>query len=468
MNLKNNALLKRLLREYEGQYRNDAVAFFSAQAFQRIIEYFIEEQEWDKAVEATDQAITQHAFSAEFYIKKAEILLRGNAFQEALEALSIAKLYMPMGIEVDLLTAKSLIGLGKFEHVMDMLEEMKPVSASNELSEILTIESSVHFRRGEVEIAFYSLKRAIQLDAKNVEAIERLGEAIECTRKYEEGIAIYEGLLDKDPYNATAWYYLGQAKAYLGQYDEALEAYDYAFVIDESFYNACRECAELNFELKRFEKSRTYFEHLLNNFESEADGDLHLDIGKCYLALGHFQSAQIFLRHALRLDPINEEVLFQIGRCYAKQEKWESAVDYYQRAADLDESCEEYLAALGEAHFHTGALAEAVEILEEAISLNEANSRNWVLLASALMESGKTEDALAILAEGEEYSLGAEITYCRIAFLMSIGRRQEALYRLAEALAEDYEGHHTMFEVFPDLEEDLSVISLIADYSGGI
>lgn len=468
MNLKNKALLKRFLKEYEAQYRNDTVAFFSAHAFQRIIEYFIEKQEWDKAVEATEQAISQHAFSAEFYIKKAELLLGGNAFQEALETLAIAKLYMPAGIEIDLLTAESLVGLGKLELAMDMLEEMKLLSASNELSEILTIESLVHTKRGEVEIAFYTLKAAIQADAGNVEAIKRLGEAIECARKYEEGIEIYESLLNKDPYNAKAWYYLGQARAYLGQYEDALEAYDYAFVIDEGFYKACKECAELNFELKRFDKAHAYYEFLLNNFESEADGDLHLDMGKCYLAMGHFQSAQIFLRHALRLDPINEEVLFQIGRCYASQEKWPSAVHYFQRAADLDDSCEEYLAALGEAHFHTEALAEAIEILEEAIGMNEVNARNWVLLASALMEQGKTEEALSVLAEGEEYSLGAEIIYCRIAFLMSIGRRQEALYRLAEALAEDYESHHTLFEVFPDLEEDLSVISLIAGYSGGM
>jgi tetratricopeptide (TPR) repeat protein len=469
MNLKNNGPLKRLLKEYEAQYCNGAVAFFSAHAFQRIIDYFIEEQEWDKAVEATEQAIAQHAFSVEFYIKKAELLLGGNAFQEALETLAIAKLYAPMGIEVELLSAQALIGLGKFELAMDMLEEMKQQSTSaDELGEILVTESLVHTRRGELEIAFYTLKMAIQVDANNMAAIESLAEAVENTRKYEEGIEIYEGLLDQDSYNARAWYHLGQAKAYLGHYEEALEAYDYAFVIDEGFYRACRACAELNFLLERFDKALTYFETLLNNIEAEADGDLHLDIGKCYLALGLFQSAQIFLQHALRLDPINEEMLFYIGRCYAKQDKWESALRYFQRAVDLDPVSEEYLAALGEAHYHTGSLVEAIAALEDAISLNEDQARNWVLLASALMEQGKTEEALAVLDEGEQYSLGAEITYCRIAFLMSVGRRQEALYRLAEALAEDYEGHHMLFEVFPGLEEDMSVISLIADYSGGI
>jgi tetratricopeptide (TPR) repeat protein len=52
---------------------------------------------------------------------------------------------------------------------------------------------------------------------------------MESQRSYHQGIEYLKVLLDKDPYADLAWYNLGQALSCIGEYDDALSAYEYSF-----------------------------------------------------------------------------------------------------------------------------------------------------------------------------------------------------------------------------------------------
>ena len=69
-----------------------------------------------------------------------------------------------------------------------------------------------------------------------------------------------------------------------------------------------------------------------------------------------------------------------------------------------------------------------------------------------------------VLQDAQNYTFGAEIEYCQIACLISLGRRGEALYRLSEALAEDFDKHTTLLSWRPDLAQSADFQNLIKDY----
>ena len=468
MSDRNKHTLHRLLEDYENYSRKEGEAFFSEAAFRQMLDYFEEEQEHQKALEVCEYAIQQYAYSADFYIKKASLLIVAGLYDEAISATEQARLYAPMQSDIELLYAKAMIGLGETAAAIAHLNELKIQASQEFLSAIYVIEAQAYTSEESHERAFYVLKAAVEANPSNVEAIERLGICAELTRAYEESIYIHNQILEVDAYNAPAWFNMGQAHEYLGNYREALVAYDYAYVIDSGFYRACYDCANLHLELKQYNKALQYFEELLNNFETEADSELHLLIGRCYIELERYQSGGLFLNQAVRLDPFNDEAYFQLGRLFAEQEKWNSAVHYLEKAIQIEDAQDEYYAALGEVYYNLEDHMSAISCIRKSLEFNEEEIRYWILLATFLIDAGEKEEALDVLEEADYIGLGtSELGYCRVACLMAIGHRHEALYRLGELLYEDFKSHETLFQIFPELESDPGVISLIASYAAG-
>ena len=149
---------------------------------------------------------------------------------------------------------------------------------------------------------------------------------------------------------------------------------------------------------------------------------------------------------------------------YAHENKWESAISSFRKAIRIEDTQEEYMAALASAYQRTDAYPKAEKYWKIAIKLAPEECSFWVQLAQYYMEVGRIDEALTCLEDAENFAVGSDITYCRIACLFLIGKRQEAIYWLGEALTEDFDTHNALFEFLPELEDDHDVISLISAY----
>ena len=452
-----------LVAAFEEQFKSGEMAFFEEKAYLKIIEFYEQDHQLDKALEVADCAIAHHSYSADCYTRKAELLIGLGKEEDALRVLEQARLYAPMEPDIDLLWAEAVAGLGRTTEALALLEQLKDNAGEELLSNIYLVESIAYEADDQHERMFFALKAAIDLDAGNVAALERFGICVELSKKYAESIAIHEAILEKDPYAAVAWFNLGQAHAYLGNYEEAISAYEFAFVIDEDFEDACRECAILCFELKQYNKSLKYYHELLEAFEP--DSEIFTAIGQCYFHLGKYHAATTFYNRAVQLDPINDEIFFFIGECYAKEESWQTAIHFFEKAIQVEDQREEYYLALGEAYRCVERQEEAEECFRQAIGVNPEEYFTWMRLLTFLLEAGQAEKALEVAEVGEEESGSPELLYGRVACLFAIGRRQEACFWLGEALIEDFEMHEMLFDLVPGLRQDPDVISLISTYS---
>ncbi len=452
-----------LVAAYEEQFKSGEMAYFEEKAYLKIIEFYEKDHQLDKALEVAGHAIAHHSYSADCYTRKAELLIGLGKEQEALQVLEEARLYAPMEPEIDLLCAEALAGLGHTAEALSAMEGLREQANPELLSNIYLVESIIFEREGEHERMFLSLKAAIDLDPENVAALERFGVCVELSRKYEESITIHEAILDQDAYSAVAWFNLGQAHAYLGNYEEAISALEFAFVIDEDFEDACRECASLCFELKQYNKALKYYYELMEAFEP--DSEVYTAIGQCYFHLGQHNASLAFYNRAIQLDPLNDEIFYYIGQCYAQEESWQSATHFFEKAIQVEDQREEYFIALGEAYWKTERMEEAADCFRQAVEVNPEESEAWVQLAAFFLGAGQPETALESVELGIEETESTELLYCRAACLFQAGRRQEACFWLGEALIEDYEAHFLLFRLLPHLEEDSDVVSLISAYS---
>lgn len=462
MNNERDQAIYDLVVEYESNSKRGLEVFLSEKSYQQLIDYYEEEGQLDRALEVAGHAIHHHNYSIDFYLRKAHLLIDTHHEQDALETLDQAALFAPTEIEIDLLRAEAFIYMDRIDDALALLEERKVNVSKEALSDILLVEAMAHEHQEEYELMFYTLSRALRENHSNEEALERVWLAVELSKKYEESISLHEYILDIDAYSYLSWYNLGHAHAYLGNYQEAVEAYEFAFVINERFEYAYRDCAELCFEMKRYRKALKCYQEILELFEP--DSELLLRIGQCYREMGNYIDARKYFHRAIQLDPLNDEVHFHIGECYADEGKWKQAVRSFRKALSIENSREEYYAALAEAFFHTNEWEKASPLYRAAVDIAPEDIRYWLRYVAFLLATESYREALNCTEEAEDYDLGVEVLYARIAILFSMGRRKEAFYWLGEALAEDYDLHRVVFDLAPELEQDSALLSMIASY----
>ena len=224
MNKKYNQTILELVARYEAIAAEEgAAAYLDINDYESLIDYYEQEDQLDRALEVANMAIGNHQFTADFYLRKAQLQLDSAQIGDALNTLDEAILFSPAETDIILLRAEALVRLGQADEAFGLLEHLKDKAIGKEMSEIHFIEALAYESQGYLESMFISLKSALAINPAHREALERLWMCIEQNKKYEEAIKFHESLLDADPYSMMAWYNLGHAHSYFGNYPEAIE-----------------------------------------------------------------------------------------------------------------------------------------------------------------------------------------------------------------------------------------------------
>lgn len=449
-----------LISTYEEMLETNQVNFANHTPYQVLVDYYERECLLDRALEVVESAINQFGYDTTFFLRKAELLLQKKEPTQALFLLDEVDAKSPRQLQAAILRAESLAMLGMHDAGIVLLDSLKYSADSEELSKIYVCEALIYDSLKEYERMFYVLKAALNEDPSNTEALSRMWYVVEYARKHEESVELHEKIVEEDPYNALAWYNIGASQVYLCNYEEAIEAYEYAYLAKDDFEFAYRECAEVCLLTRDFQKALGCYQDVLERFEPDAD--LFLNIGKCYEELGNYLVARDFFQRAVEFDYYCSEAHFHIGRCYGHQKVWQKAVAAYLKAIKLEDKNEDYLAAVAVAYANTGNLKKALDFYREAADTAPELPDHWVNLAHFLMKNRRFDEAIEVLDEADDNAWGPELLYCRSACLFEMGNKSEALFVLEEALYEDFDAHTALFKLMPILEKDKEVKAVIA------
>src|SRR6476661_7111380 len=83
---------KMSVERYEEMIRNHDQYFFDSQAFENIIDYYIDKNDPIKALQVVEYAVSQHPFAVIFFIKQAQLFVATNQFDKAFDALNKAEI----------------------------------------------------------------------------------------------------------------------------------------------------------------------------------------------------------------------------------------------------------------------------------------------------------------------------------------------------------------------------------------
>ena len=437
---------------------------FEEASFIELIDYFELEESFEKALEVNNLALSYYKFSPKLHTRKAKLLIENHQEELGIESLDRAEIFGQSFIETDILRARAAWHTEDFSAAFDLLDDLKLnyFISAKEHSMIALEEALVHEKLEEFDKMYLALKSAIKYNPFNQHALQRLWFAVEIVKKHRESIDIHMDVIDANPYSHQAWFNLGNAFYFDCQYEKALDAFEYAFIINEKFEPAYKEFAEVCFHLKQYNKAIDALEEALPFFQS--DSDLHLKIGQAYEYQKNYSKAKVFLYRALELDSKNDEVYYHLGECYAKENEYSSAIHYYHQAIKIDDLREDYMVGLAIAYSHTGNYQKALPLFQHATEIGPEVSNNWIEFAHFLLSIDGLEEAMDAIEEAEENAYCSDILYCKAALLFRMGDRVTALNHLGEALAENYADQDIFFSFVPEMREDRDVKAILRYY----
>jgi tetratricopeptide (TPR) repeat protein len=454
--------VKLLVSSYLELSQKGTVPFVEETVFSQMIDHCNDEGNWRRALLLASEGIRQHPFGADLYLRKAQLLLNQHKIEESLVTIEQAEIFAPQNVNIRLLHAELLAVKGETEAALMILADTKGNASRMERSEIFLVEAQIFGDLGQFKEMFEATRRALLADPSNTEGYEKMLWATEYAQKFDQSIVLHNQLLDRDAYNWRAWLNIGFAHEAKGDLNEAIDAFEFAFAIDEKCRAAYMEAGELHLQMGDYLRAMYVFENAVFNIEEDAI--LLQRIGLCYQKMGDVKAAKAALKRSLELDGNDHETHFRLGECASMSGKHDKAVDFFLRATALNNRKEEYFAALGDAYFQLENYSQSLASYRKAAFIAPEDVQCWLRYAGFWLSVGQEKKALRVLEDAEVYTFGAEIEYCRIACLFSMGRRSEALYRFAEVIQTDYDKHQTVLTWQPKLAENADFQAVIKSF----
>lgn len=458
--LRNNTNISDLIFEYEAMSQKGTVGFIEETVVFKLVKHYTQSKDIEEALRVVGFGLEQFTNCAEMYACKASLLSEIKQDELALHYLDTALIFSINNPQLLLIKAEILVRNEQCEDAEKILTLLKSIAPMRELEYVYLLEAQIYENTDAYDDMFDSLRDVLVINPRNEEALSRMWLAMELSGRYEESVALHESITDETPYSHLAWHNLGHAFLGLEDYDNAIDAYEFAIVSNEHFEYSYRDCAAVYIQKRNFKKALELYKEVEERFE--VDYDVLAKIGYCYQRLGQHTTAVVYYKKSLDMQNQNPEAYFRLGECLKLQGDLTNAVKAIQMAVEIDDSYEEYFFALAQVYSLLGETELASEAFCKANEIAPENTEYWIGHANFYRNHENPDTALEIIEEAEMNIACADLLYSRVICLFELGRRKEAMLSLQEALLEDFYLHKMLFEELPYLQNDREIQSLIS------
>jgi tetratricopeptide (TPR) repeat protein len=454
-----------LIQEYEKAQSEERTLNLDEDSFEQIIQFYIENREFKRALSVADSAIERFPFSPAFFILKAEVLADQSLFEDALKNLRIAETLDAQEITVYLIRADIYLWSGQHTDALKQLELALPMAIEKEdFTDIYLLQADIHEDLELYLEVIDALEMAVAIDPDNEEPLNRLWYAVEIAETFERSEKFHKKLTDLYPYNYLVWFNLGHALYYQNRYEEALEAFGYVTAINESFEPAHIFAGDVHFEMGNFEKALECYHEAISAEKPYKES--YFKLGECYEKLGDYQKMRYYLRKATNIDAEYEEAHHKIGESYMVEENYAQAIQSFERALKLLPESANYLSSLGDALLMNDEPEKSLECFVKAIDIEPNNHAHYIHLGSAYFEMGDFANCIETFTHTITlFPEASDIRYIFAVYLFQMDKRKEALRIVEEALNINTQDAVLIFKMDETLAHDADLMALLSSYN---
>lgn len=455
--------VRELVKQFQNLKSGRSHSFLDEEAFEKIIDYFDDVEDFTQALEAAELGVEQFPYSSALLIKKADLLIATRQYQEALNVLNHAELLDSTDINLYILKTDALLAMDQQQNAVVLLENALQLFEGEERLELLFELADVYDDYEEFDKIFDCLKLILEQDPNNEEALYKICFWTDFTGRNEESIQLHQQIIEDFPYSELAWFNLAAAYQGLKLYEKSVDAYKYAVVIDEKFDYAYRNMGDAYIRMRKYREAIEALEKVLEL--SRPEDVIYEAIGHCYDRLKNFAQARFYYRKASHLNQEDSKLHYKIACTYINELQWTTAVKHLETAMQFHRMQPEYNLAMGECKMQLGNYKEAIQYFSNVVRQRPRNVSGWEALIRCLFYGEFYEEALeqvkaAIKMTDDKPVFGFYL--CAVHF--ALGKSKEALLQLEKAMNKAPKMLKKLIELNPALLRNQLVVDIAARY----
>jgi tetratricopeptide (TPR) repeat protein len=453
-----NETLKHSVSRFEEMIRNKDHYFFDVDALLKIIDYYLDKNERNRALAVVKHANTLHPQSVNLLLKQAHLFALCDREKQALETLDHVEKLQPFDPDIFIIRGNIYNNLQEFDKAITNYQQ---ALAYSDIKDELYFNIALACQnRLDYESAVKFLKKCILENPDFEMAYEELAVSYGFSGLTDDGVVFYKQLIDRIPYSYLAWFNLGDVYSRLGQYDNALEAFDYALLIKDDYVPALIEQGNTFALMDRYDEAIASFKSTFNY--STPDAVIFYNIAECYENLEKMEEARGYYKKAVKLNPEMSQAWYGIGTTLEFQQKWFEAIHYIKKALEFDATNGEYWYTLGDCECELNNLEEAEKCYIKVMEHEPENPEIWFTYADFLVDSVRTDEAVELIAIGvKNHPDNIEMYLRLVSYLFMNGESKEGLHFMETALDKNFEAFPLLFELNPTLENNQDILQLI-------
>lgn len=451
-----------LLRKYEDMRSGTQSIFFDVEEFEQIIDYYLDDFQYDEATEAARFGKRQHPASVEIMYKFIHIYIEQGKPKKALSMLEEIPIWEESNPEKYFLKGTALCLLGKLKEAETQFDHALQISSEDTFDALVNISIAFENVR-HYEMALKYLMQAYQQQPENLSVLYDLGYFYERLHRFDESLKYYHQYLDLDPYSDNVWYNVGIVYHKVEQFEKAVEAYDYSIVINPDYASAYFNKASVWVSGGKFEEAIQVYNEFL---EVEPENtQAYCFMGDCFEHLDRLDDALDAFKKVIELDNTDPEGWFGAGMILHRIGNYKEAITYILKAIEFDNNNLDYWINLGYANEDAGLTEEAIKCYGYVTKVGSEDVDGWTALTGLLMKEGLFDNAVNFLREAlvhhpKEAGIKIKLAVCHL----KLGQKDLSLKFLTEALEENNALVSEFGYYFPEGTYDSKVEQIIKKY----
>ncbi len=455
--------LRELLRQYDNLKHGRTHSFIDEDSFEKIIDYFDEKEEMNKAMEAAELGAEQYPYSSTLLIRKADLMLAARKYGDALSILDQASMLDSADINLYILRTDAYLALDQQEKAVEILEKALLLFAGQERIELLFELADVYDDYEEFDKVFDCLKLILEDEPNNEEALYKICFWTDFTGRNEESIRLHLKIIDEYPYSELAWFNLAASYQGLKLYEKAIDAYLYAVTIDEKFDYAYRNMGDAYIRLRKFKEAIEVLEKVLEL--SKPEDLIYEAIGHCHDKLHKYAQARFYYRKASHMNSSDSKLYYKMACTYFNEGQWESAARQLESAMKIHRLQPEYNLLMGECKLLLGHFKDAIQYFSNVVRMRPRNAGGWEALIRCLFKADFYEEALQQVMAAQKTTRNKPLfIFYQSAILFASGQSKEAVLLLEEAMKKAPRLLKKFVDLNPSILQNPKVVDVVARF----
>lgn len=328
-----NGEIEELAAQFKQASDNDISLYFDADDFEDIISYLLENGEFDYAKKALQSAVDQYPHNTYFYIQYAKYYALKMDFSEAKKKLDYIEQHCTIIPEFYVEKVLILHALNQPVEGIELLH--KALALDEEMAEAHLLLAHEYLTVTDVDLAVKHALRAIQLDNLAAEDLKLVTIDFHEMFGQQKNILtdFYQRMTHEMPLCGSLWCGLGLTYITNGDFENAIEAFQFELSLDEEDSLAYVNLAEAYYGAEDYAQALEYF-----NIAQQKCSLLqfNIPIGRCYYQLKDYDSALWYFRQAKEDEPLYVELASDISKVLTMQGKFDEARSYLRAQWNKD------------------------------------------------------------------------------------------------------------------------------------